>query len=273
MGFEELLDTRHSEGIVDSPVQIVASPSDPFIDAAGEYLSASPVMPRRNSSPSTNHPLLPRQTGKEGSAYLTPDRGSNSTPRVLQAAAERVASAENPNNRTRPHRSMSENSTSSLRPLIDTLQFDAETAVEAEESDDLDEDDIAREEADLNQPRSRLWTFPAHITDDEAETLLAQFPKHIMKSRKGRRHDVRFPYVRDGQGAKDLESSAQTWESVTNGEGQVMRRPPEGSEALEGVVRSGTGRMWRGLESRNPGWEGGGWFRFKRWWKRLFGVA
>ncbi|EIW67705.1 hypothetical protein TREMEDRAFT_57511 [Tremella mesenterica DSM 1558] len=144
--------------------------------------------------------------------------------------------------------------------------------VDEEEEDDPTEDDIATEEAELNRPRYRLWTFPVHISDEEAESLMKLFPVSITRTRGGKVKDVRFPFVRPGRGIKDLESGESSrWETVfVNGE-EIARIPQVAVESEEGVVRSGTGRMWVGLEVRDAGWRGGKWFSFRRWWRRLFG--
>ncbi|WWC70990.1 uncharacterized protein I206_104943 [Kwoniella pini CBS 10737] len=133
------------------------------------------------------------------------------------------------------------------------------------------EADIAAEEADLNKPRFRLWVFPAHISDQEAERLKNLFPRFI--SSKG---DVRFPFVRPGRGVTAMEEAR--WDAIAVGtvedsEPKLIRIPKVEIEDEEGVVRCGTGRMWVGIEFRRAGWQGSGWYRFKRWWRRLFGMA
>jgi len=125
--------------------------------------------------------------------------------------------------------------------------------------EDPTEDDIVAEEADLNKPRFRLWNFPAHISDQEAEDLIALFPRSIVV------RDVRFPYLPPGHGAVH-------WPAVNVG-GQDAPVPAVETEASEGVLRHGTGRIWTGLSARDANWPGSGWFRFKRWWRRLFGMG
>lgn len=160
----------------------------------------------------------------------------------------------------------------------------------ADDEDDYDDFDsptlpeIRAEEARLSEePRCRLWTVPAHLTDEHIEELLALFPAFIRRGqgRKSARvaQDVRFPFVRPGRGLKALESGVggvgddPGWEPVFVDFKLVARMPREEVEAEEGVVRHGTGRMWVGLESRDAGWEGGRFFRFCRWWRRLFGIG
>nr|XP_019045380.1 hypothetical protein I302_05769 [Kwoniella bestiolae CBS 10118]OCF24310.1 hypothetical protein I302_05769 [Kwoniella bestiolae CBS 10118] len=139
-----------------------------------------------------------------------------------------------------------------------------------DDEDEPTEDDIAAEEADLNKPRFRLWIFPAHISDQEAEHLKALFPRFI-----GTKGDVRFPFVRPGRGVKGTEEAR--WDAISVGnvddsEPKVVHVPKVEIEDEEGVVRCGTGRMWVGNESRRSGWRGSRWYRFKRWWRRLFGM-
>jgi hypothetical protein len=128
-------------------------------------------------------------------------------------------------------------------------------------SEDDDEAE-AEEEADLNKARFRIWVFPSHITDQEAENLMSFFPKYLQ------RPDPRFPLAR--RRLKDLELGSEPWHTVSV-EGVQVTIPKVESEDEAGVVRSGTGRIWIGTEERNDGWMGGTWFRFKRWWRRLFG--
>ncbi|KAK4688381.1 hypothetical protein P7C73_g1735, partial [Tremellales sp. Uapishka_1] len=149
-------------------------------------------------------------------------------------------------------------------------------AEDDEDEDDPTEDDIALEEVELNKPRFRLWTFPAHISDPEIESLMSTFPSFISKGKRGNARKIRFPFVRPDRGLKDLESGGESaaWDTVVVGEAdgrREVRVPKVEGEDMEGVIRHGTGRMWAGLEIRNPEWEGGGWYRFKRWWRRLFG--
>jgi hypothetical protein len=148
----------------------------------------------------------------------------------------------------------------------------SENAIAEDDEDEPTEDDIAAEEAELNKPRFRLWTFPAHISDPEAETLLTLFPSSISRGRKGKAQDVRFPFVRPGRGAKDLESGTDNggWDTIILETQEVVKVPKMEMEDDEGVIRHGTGRIWAGPEARAPGWQGSAWFRFKRWWRRLF---
>ena len=141
------------------------------------------------------------------------------------------------------------------------LAIDDELLEEAAD-DDLTEDDIVAEEAELNLPRYRLWTFPTHITDQEAEDLMSLFPPSVM------RRDLRLPYVPPGHGA--LESENEAWVAVQTADIKV---PREEMESKEGVVRYGTGRIWLGTETRMRNSDGSFWFKFKRWWKRLFGMG
>lgn len=128
-------------------------------------------------------------------------------------------------------------------------------------SEDEEEAD-AEEEADLNKARFRIWTFPAHITDQEAENLMSLFPRYLQ------RPDTRFPFPRHR--LKDLELGSGPWHTVMV-EGVQVSLPKVECEDEAGVVRAGTGRVWVGNDERLDGWMGGTWFRFKRWWRRLFG--
>lgn len=158
-----------------------------------------------------------------------------------------------------PRRSASED-----RPLLAD-----DTEVE-ELDEELDDDEIANEEIELHKPRSRLWVFPSHIDNQEAERLMGVLPSSLARDRKGKAKDVRFPYIRPGRGLKALELGA--WEDITVGD-VTAKVPRLDQEEQEGVVRDGTGRMWTGIEARNAGWEGGQWFRFVRWLRRIFGMA
>lgn len=134
---------------------------------------------------------------------------------------------------------------------------------------DMDGDDAAAEEADLNRPRFRLWVFPAYISDEEAEDLLSLFPTFRTRGKKA---DARLP-TPTAPNEKSLEEGLganERWRQ-TQIEGQTLLTPREECEDALGVLRSGTGRMWAGDEKRDEGWRGGTWFRFKRWWRRLFG--
>lgn len=90
-------------------------------------------------------------------------------------------------------------------------------------------------ETDLNAPRYRLWTFPAHITDEEANTLLRIFPAFVQLVR-GRVQRIRLP-------AETLN---------------------------EDSIQYGTGRIWLGEAERHESWAGGIWFRFVQWVKGIF---
>ena len=146
--------------------------------------------------------------------------------------------------------------------------------VDSTTEDDLDltDDDIMAEERELNKPRFRLWTFPTHIADEEIDSLLSLFPRVF-----SRRKDVRFPismttkheYV---HGKWDEEYADDKWETIMY-DLKAVRLPRTTTEKAAGVVRHGTGRMWVGPKIRQTGWQGSTWFRFKRWWERLFGVA
>nr|XP_031864418.1 uncharacterized protein CI109_000332 [Kwoniella shandongensis]KAA5531490.1 hypothetical protein CI109_000332 [Kwoniella shandongensis] len=129
----------------------------------------------------------------------------------------------------------------SRRTMSDTSDPNS-YAVTEDDEDDPTEDDIAVEEADLNKPRFRLWVFPGHISDEEAESLMGLFPRFITA-----KTDVRFPFVRPGRGIKAMEEAR--WEAIAVGvddqtEHKVVRVPKVEVEDEEGVVRCGTGRMW-----------------------------
>ncbi|KAL7420567.1 hypothetical protein Q5752_004518 [Cryptotrichosporon argae] len=241
----------------------------------------SPLYPAEPSSNAAS-PLLPPQDERESSPVV----------RALEAAA-----AEAPGGAGMP-RAVSEDrvrllgrttsDASDALPVAGLFRAPSASAlIDDDDEPDGDETDVAAEEAELNAPRFRLWTLPAHTTDQELDALLGLFPAHIRA-----RAQVRFPFVRPGKGIKDLElglGDAAGWDTVVVGGGSsdgdgddgngAQRAPPtevlvpklQGEEAC-GVVRSGTGRMWVGTEPRAPGWPGGAWFRFKRWWRRLFGM-
>ena len=157
-----------------------------------------------------------------------------------------------------PARRSSSESVSDYQPLLKGRSNSNESNPSAAEAN-------AAEEADLNLPRFRLWTFPAHIDDQEAASLAALFPKSLAQGR-----DSRLPLVRPGRGGRGGEEG--TWKLIQVDGREVARTPEVDSEAQEGVLRQGTGRMWAGQEDREEGWQGSGWFRFIRWWKRLFGM-
>jgi hypothetical protein len=155
-----------------------------------------------------------------------------------------------------PSRRQSSESSADYQPLLKGRSNSNESNAAA--------DAAAAEEADLNLPRFRLWTFPAHIDDEEAAHLLTLFPAFISKQR-----DVRLPLTRPGRGRKEEEAS---WKVVQLDGKEVAKVPIIEEEGREGVLRAGTGRMWRGEEDREAPYEGGGWFRFVQWLKRLFGM-
>ncbi len=134
--------------------------------------------------------------------------------------------------------------------------------------DDIDEDE------DLSAPRMRLWTFPAHISDPEIDSLLRLFPKHITSATGAK--TMRFPLPRPAslialKAPHDVEAGMSP---SRMGESEWplqlgIRVPPEGGV---GFVRPGTGRMWVGEGIREEGWRGGVWFRIGRFFRKLFGV-
>ena len=123
---------------------------------------------------------------------------------------------------------------------------------------DASEDDIVAEEEELNKRRFRLWIFPAHITDQEAESLITLLPGAI------RNRDVRLPSVSPGDRARDISREPAS---------KAGRKVPPAGRDQESVLVHGTGRIWSGSDLRDASWSGTGWFRFKRWWKRLFGMG
>lgn len=140
--------------------------------------------------------------------------------------------------------------------------------------EELDDDDIANEEIELNKPRYRLWIFPAHLDDSEIEVLMSALPRYLSRDRKGKLKDARFPFIHPGRGLKSLESAEEAaWQRVEIGGEEVAKVPKLDVEEQEGAIRKGTGRMWSGMEKRIAGWQGGRWFRFLRWWRRLFGLG
>jgi hypothetical protein len=155
---------------------------------------------------------------------------------------------------TDPSRSPAKLPTPSLVRLPSETEFIGPDDVEAPllpEADPLSDTPaaVALEEADLNQPRFRLWTFPAHIDDEETDALRSIISSSIARARLSKIRDVYFG-PRPGQ-----------WHMIDD-----VRLP----ETSEGVVEAGTGRIWIGLEQREH-WQGGVWYRFVRWWRRLFG--
>ncbi|TXT15983.1 hypothetical protein VHUM_00486 [Vanrija humicola] len=215
------------------------------------------------------------------------DRPKPSAAATAQAQRERKPSARGPAPQPPPSRRRPAAPVSPLdSPIRDNEPEDRElllphgqgsplSRLSAESTDDeeLNEDDVAAEEADLNRPRFRLWVFPAHIDDEEAERLMGLFPASVYRGRSGKNMDARFPLTRPGRALKDLELGTgfdSPWQTITVDDVQVQV-PKIEAEDEAGVIRSGTGRIWIGAEDRQPGWPGGGWFRFKRWWRRLFG--
>lgn len=92
---------------------------------------------------------------------------------------------------------------------------------------------------------------------------MAALPRSVARDRRG---NVKDPPTQPVDSLKALESGV--WTSVEIA-GEVAKVPQQEEQA--GVIRDGTGRIWVGTQVRNPGWPGGRWFRFIRWWKRLLG--
>jgi len=220
--------TSSSDGTSADTARSRAS-SDPFTDYRGRL---SPQKPRNSSRASA--PLPPDRCNTP--AYATHESRHTNSPLLGEPV-----SPYDPEER-------------------EELLGEAESTLDFADEDPT-EDDIIGEEAELNRPRFRLWTFPVHINDQEAESLIGLFPSSIT------RRDVRFPYLPPGHGA-----SGDFWDSVVIGGPKV---PPTGDsvEMHEGILRHGTGRMWVGLDMRDSSWRGPTWFRFKRWWRRLFGMG
>ncbi|WVQ96376.1 hypothetical protein IAU59_003481 [Kwoniella sp. CBS 9459] len=282
--------------------------SDPFIDRprptpassrTGRRGPAPPPPPSRRQVTNIPNPLQMSRSSSDGPGAVS--SGSPESPllphsssiveTLEQVAAQRSAHPHSiqPPPPPHPHR-LSEDRVHLLTQRMSSdgiilvpnsnANAIADDNEDEEDEDEPSEDDIAAEEADLNQPRFRLWIFPGHITDEEAERLLSLFPRFISN-----KADVRFPFVRPGRGIKAMEEAR--WDAIalgasahgqgTGGEGheepKVVRVPKVEIESEEGVSRCGTGRVWVGTDSRTTGWQGGKWFRFKRWWRRLFGLA
>ncbi|OCF40173.1 hypothetical protein I317_05997 [Kwoniella heveanensis CBS 569] len=283
--------------------------SDPFIDhprprpagtgsSSGRRGPAPPPPPSRRQVMTIPNPLQMSRSSSDGQGAAGPASGSGNSPEspllphsssiveTLEQAA--AAAAQHPGPPVPRHR-ISEDRVHLLshRTSSDGLMLVPNAIADDDEDEDQDdeeptEDDIAAEEADLNQPRFRLWIFPAHISDEEAERLMGLFPRFISK-----KPDVRFPFIRPGRGIKAMEEAR--WDAIALGTGtgtssglgtegdsvepKVIRVPKVEIESEEGVSRYGTGRVWVGTDTRTTGWQGGGWFRFKRWWRRLFGLA
>lgn len=131
------------------------------------------------------------------------------------------------------------------------------------------------EDEDFANPRLRLWTLPAHLTDPELDALVALFPSFITSGIQ----KLRFPLPRPTAPAMvaagtDAYSDAEA--------GQLGRKAGEGSwpvtagirvppEDVEGFIFPGTGRMWVGDALREEGYRGSFWARLGRWFRRLFG--
>ncbi|KAK8858791.1 hypothetical protein IAR55_003021 [Kwoniella newhampshirensis] len=254
--------------------------SDPFIDPRNKNNNTTkrgpaPPPPRsRRAPPTIPNPLQTSREGSDGPPTPNdPDEPFLSS-RTIDDKSEVIANSFRPyihSERVSDDRvHLLSQSTMSENSKQNSAYANAGRSVSAlveDDEDDPTEDDIALEEADLNKPRFRLWVFPAHISDQEAESLMSLFPRFIT-----RKADVRFPIVRPGRGVKAMEEAR--WEAIAVGvNDQAIRVPKVEVEDEEGVVRCGTGRMWVGTEPRSSGWQGGGWFRFKRWWRRLFGVG
>ncbi|WWC88439.1 uncharacterized protein L201_003350 [Kwoniella dendrophila CBS 6074] len=207
--------------------------SDPFIDSRPRRRGPAPPPP-----PSRRHPpTIPNPLQRE---YTSSQESPDGTPQLSEDRVHLLTLSDN-----------SDDGNLATDPLVDD-----------------DENDVAAEEVELNKPRFRLWIFPSHISDQEAEQLKSLFPRFI--SAKG---DIRFPFVRPGRGVKAMEEA--TWDAIAVGniddtEPKVIRVPKVEIEDEEGVARCGTGRMWVGTEPRRSGWSGNGWYRFKRWWRKLF---
>jgi hypothetical protein len=93
----------------------------------------------------------------------------------------------------------------------------------------------------------RKWMVPALLSNPELHELLAVFPSFITSKQV-----PRFTVVKGkgkSSGAKALE---------------------EGNAGERGELKFGTGRMGVCVRVRDPGWEGGFWYRMKEWFKLLF---
>ncbi|WVQ84996.1 hypothetical protein IAT38_007160 [Cryptococcus sp. DSM 104549] len=244
--------------------------SDPFIDHPHPVYHRGPAPPppkSRRAPPTIPNPLQGHSTPHHtpGSPLLaqTPssaafdDLPSHQQPGIIRSISE-----------DRVHllhgRTKSEAS-------VDRTQGRRARLVGENNVDEPTEDDIAAEESDLNQPRFRLWSFPTHISNEEAVSMMGLFPRFV-----GKKGDIRFPFIRPRQGMKVAEEAG--WNEVVIGGGEmlepkVVKVPKIEVEEEEGVVRCGTGRMWVGNSARGAGWQGGGWFRFKQWCLRTLGMA
>ncbi|WVF68816.1 hypothetical protein IAT40_003589 [Kwoniella sp. CBS 6097] len=296
---EELLNTNSSPPPSKNDNRSRAS-SDPFIDrprptasSSGRRGPAPPPPPSRRQAPTIPNPLQMSRSSSDGQQEAGVLSGGGNSPEspllphsgdsiveILEQAVSNASAQRPPVPPLPPHHRLSEDrvhllsqrmSNDGLVLVPNAIADDNED--EDDEDDEPTEDDIAAEEANLNQPRFRLWIFPAHITDEEAERLMSLFPRFINK-----KADIRFPFVRPGRGIKAMEEAR--WDAIalgTGGEGdsepKVIRVPKVEIESEEGVSRCGTGRVWVGTDARTTGWQSGGWFRFKRWWRRLFGLA
>ncbi|WRT68009.1 uncharacterized protein IL334_004984 [Kwoniella shivajii] len=249
--------------------------SDPFTDARPSRRHPAPPPPSRRHPHSIPNPL--QRAPPDDQRY-----SSNPESPLLPHSLSVKASLESVQGQSRPpfpllfsedrvhllsRQSLSEtiNGRSGIGPGVSV-----DPLIEDDEGEPT-EDNVAAEEADLNKPRFRLWSFPAHITDQEAESLLIYFPRFISG-----KNDIHFPFVRPHRGLKAFEEAR--WDAVAvdiveQMEPKLVRVPKVEIEDEEGVVRCGTGRMWVGIEPRRPGWEGSRWYRFIRWWRRLFRLA
>lgn len=243
--------------------------SDPFTDArtgqrrpSGRGPAPPPPPSRSSHRSAVSQPVYAAEPASHAESPLLPRDGPIGNLLARRMSEDRELLLGN-------GRTMSDDSTGPSG-LFANGHHVMDNAIVEDDEEDPTEDDIAAEESELNQPRFRLWVFPAHIADPEAETLLGLFPAFI----RGGRGDVRFPFIRPGRGVKDLESGTEPgWDTIVL-ESQVVAKVPKlDLESEEGVIRHGTGRMWAGLEIRTHGWAGGGWYRFKRWWRRLFGMG
>jgi hypothetical protein len=135
------------------------------------------------------------------------------------------------------------------RPLNKSPAFTATeaTALLSPESDD---ELLLANEADLNAARYRLWTFPPHVDDEEAYSLAGLFPSFVRLIRG----QVQNPRLAE-RPVDDIESD--------------MGHDGRLNVGSDNVVEYGTGRVCLGAARRDP-WQGGLWFRLKRWLARLF---
>lgn len=88
---------------------------------------------------------------------------------------------------------------------------------------------------------------PASLSNPELHGLLSVFPSFITSKQV-----PRFTVVK----GKSKSSGAKALE--------------EGDASERGEVKFGTGRMGVCVRVRDPGWEGGFWYRMKEWLRMLF---